>query len=98
LISVPVFLILAHRYELNPHAIIEQQRNLRIFKGDSAEISSRRSRLLVAFDGEVETMQSPADGIRPPGATGENGAAGIVALRESMIRSIRSPTATASFQ
>ena len=58
LISVPVFLILAHRYEPNCHAIIEQQRNLRIFKGDSAEISSRRSRLLVALDGEVETMQS----------------------------------------
>jgi hypothetical protein len=68
LISVPVFLILAHRYELNPHAIIEQQRNLRIFKGDSAEISSRRSRLLVAFDGEVETMQSPLHYRARPGA------------------------------
>ena len=39
--------------------LLDQQRDLRIFKGDTADISSRRSRLLVAFDGEVETMWSP---------------------------------------
>lgn len=48
--------------------LLDQQRDLRIFKGDSAEISSRRKRLLVAFDGEVETMQSPLHYRIRPGA------------------------------
>ena len=39
--------------------LVRQQRDLRIFKGATADISARRSRLLVAFDGEVATMQSP---------------------------------------
>ena len=39
--------------------LVRQQRDLRIFKGAIADISARRSRLLVAFDGEVATMQSP---------------------------------------
>jgi diacylglycerol kinase family enzyme len=39
--------------------LVKQQRDLRIFKGASADISARRSRLLVAFDGEVVTMRSP---------------------------------------
>jgi diacylglycerol kinase family enzyme len=43
----------------------DQQRDLRIFKAD---ISSRRSRLLVAFDGEVETMRSPLHCRTWPGA------------------------------
>jgi diacylglycerol kinase family enzyme len=39
--------------------LLGQQRDLRIFKGATADISSHRSRLLVAFDGEIETMRSP---------------------------------------
>jgi diacylglycerol kinase family enzyme len=39
--------------------LLDQQRDLRIFKGGMADISSRRSKLLVAFDGEVETIRSP---------------------------------------
>jgi diacylglycerol kinase family enzyme len=39
--------------------LVQQQRDLRIFKGATADISARRSRLLVAFDGEVATMRSP---------------------------------------
>jgi diacylglycerol kinase family enzyme len=39
--------------------LVKQQRDLRIFKGATADISARRSRLLVAFDGEVATMRSP---------------------------------------
>jgi len=39
--------------------LVRQQRDLRIFKGTTADISARRSRLLVAFDGEVATMRSP---------------------------------------
>ncbi len=48
--------------------LLDQQRDLRIFKGDTADISSRRSRLLVAFDGEVETMRSPLHCRTWPGA------------------------------
>src|SRR3984957_2449818 len=48
--------------------LLDQQRDLRIFKGDTADISSRRSRLLVAFDGEVETMRSPLHCRNWPGA------------------------------
>ena len=58
-------LVLACRCMLG---LLNQQRDLRIFKGDSAEISSRRKRLLVAFDGEVETMQSPLRYRSRPGA------------------------------
>jgi diacylglycerol kinase family enzyme len=39
--------------------LVRQQRDLRIFRGATADISSRRKRLLVAFDGEVATMRSP---------------------------------------
>jgi diacylglycerol kinase family enzyme len=39
--------------------LVRQQRDLRIFKGPTADINARRSRLLVAFDGEVATMRSP---------------------------------------
>ena len=39
--------------------LVRQQRDLRIFKGAAADISAHRSQLLVAFDGEVATMQSP---------------------------------------
>jgi diacylglycerol kinase family enzyme len=38
---------------------VDQQRDLRIFKGRTAEISTRRHLLLVATDGEVKTMRSP---------------------------------------
>src|ERR1700730_12075659 len=38
--------------------LLDQRRDLRIFKGDTADINSHRSRLLVAFDGEIKTMQS----------------------------------------
>jgi diacylglycerol kinase family enzyme len=38
--------------------LVRQQRDLRVFKGATADISARRSRLLVAFDGEVATMRS----------------------------------------
>jgi diacylglycerol kinase family enzyme len=38
---------------------VDQQRDLRIFKGGTAEISSRRHWLLVAIDGEIKTMRSP---------------------------------------
>jgi diacylglycerol kinase family enzyme len=38
---------------------VDQQRDLRIFKGHAAEISGRRHWLLVATDGEVKTMRSP---------------------------------------
>jgi diacylglycerol kinase family enzyme len=39
--------------------LVDQQRDLRIFKGRTAEISARRRWLLVATDGEVKTMRSP---------------------------------------
>jgi diacylglycerol kinase family enzyme len=48
--------------------LVRQQRDLRIFRGATADISSRRRRLLVAFDGEVETMQSPLHYKIRPGA------------------------------
>jgi diacylglycerol kinase family enzyme len=38
---------------------LAQERDLRIFKLNAVEISSRRRRLLVALDGEVERIQSP---------------------------------------
>jgi diacylglycerol kinase family enzyme len=44
------------------------QRDLRIFKGASADISARRKRLLVAFDGEVAMMRSPLHYRSRPGA------------------------------
>jgi diacylglycerol kinase family enzyme len=47
---------------------LDQRRDLRIFKGDTADISSHRSRLLVAFDGEVKTMLSPLHYRTRPGA------------------------------
>jgi len=47
---------------------LDQERDLRVFKGRAAEIRSRASRLLVAFDGEVETMQSPLIYRTRPGA------------------------------
>jgi diacylglycerol kinase family enzyme len=39
--------------------LVKQQRDLRILKGATADISARRRRLLVAFDGEVAMMRSP---------------------------------------
>ena len=39
--------------------LVEQARDLRILKVGAAEITSRKRRLLVALDGEVETMQPP---------------------------------------
>lgn len=47
---------------------LDQERDLRVFKGRAAEIRSRASRLLVAFDGEVETRQSPLIYRTRPGA------------------------------
>ncbi len=47
---------------------VDQQRDLRIFKGGSAELSSRRHWLLVATDGEVKTMRSPLKYRTRPGA------------------------------
>jgi diacylglycerol kinase family enzyme len=38
---------------------VDQQRDLRIFKCGTAEISARRHWLLVATDGEIKTMRSP---------------------------------------
>jgi diacylglycerol kinase family enzyme len=48
--------------------LASQQRDLRIFKGASADISARRKRLLVAFDGEVAMMRSPLHYRSRPGA------------------------------
>ena len=39
--------------------ILDQQRDLRILKTQTAEIGGRKRRLLVAFDGEVESILSP---------------------------------------
>jgi diacylglycerol kinase family enzyme len=39
--------------------LVKRPRDLRILKGATADISASRSRLLVAFDGEVATMRSP---------------------------------------
>jgi diacylglycerol kinase family enzyme len=47
---------------------LEQERDLRIFKGASAEIGARRHWLLVATDGEVKTMRSPLSYASRPGA------------------------------
>jgi diacylglycerol kinase family enzyme len=47
---------------------IDQQRDLRILKGATAEISARRHWLLVAFDGEIKTMHSPLQFRARPGA------------------------------
>jgi diacylglycerol kinase family enzyme len=47
---------------------LDQERDLRVFKGRAAEIRSRASRLLVAFDGEVETRQWPLIYRTRPGA------------------------------
>src|SRR6195256_1691735 len=38
--------------------LLDQRRDLRIFKGDTADISSRRTRILVAFDGEVSDIRA----------------------------------------
>jgi diacylglycerol kinase family enzyme len=47
----------------------DQERDLRIFKGGTAEINTRRRRrLLVAFDGEVEAIRSPLRYRIRPGA------------------------------
>jgi diacylglycerol kinase family enzyme len=48
--------------------LVKRQQDLRIFKGATADISARRSRLLVAFDGEVATMRSPLHFKIRPGA------------------------------
>ena len=48
--------------------LLDQQRDLRIFKGRTADIGARRRRLLVAFDGEVDTMPSPLHYEIRPGA------------------------------
>jgi diacylglycerol kinase family enzyme len=47
---------------------LDQQRDLRTFKGGAADISSQRNWLLVAFDGEVETVRSPLHYRTRPGA------------------------------
>jgi diacylglycerol kinase family enzyme len=47
---------------------VDQQRDLRIFKGRSAEIGARRHWLLVAIDGEIKTMRSPLRYQTRPGA------------------------------
>jgi YegS/Rv2252/BmrU family lipid kinase len=39
--------------------LLDEQRDLRSFIVPTVDISSRHSRLLVAFDGEVDTMRSP---------------------------------------
>jgi diacylglycerol kinase family enzyme len=48
--------------------LVNQKRNLRIFKGGTAEITARRHWLLVANDGEVKTMRSPLQYRTLPGA------------------------------
>jgi diacylglycerol kinase family enzyme len=47
---------------------VDQQRDLRIFKGRSIEIGARRHWLLVAIDGEIKTMRSPLRYRTRPGA------------------------------
>jgi diacylglycerol kinase family enzyme len=47
---------------------VDQQRDLRIFKGGTAEISARRHWLLVATDGEIKSMRSPLQFQIRPGA------------------------------
>jgi diacylglycerol kinase family enzyme len=47
---------------------VDQERDLRIFKGGAAEIITRRQRVLVAFDGEVEAIRSPLLYRMRPGA------------------------------
>jgi diacylglycerol kinase family enzyme len=47
---------------------VDQQRDLRIFKGRTVEISARRHWLLVAIDGEIKTMRSPLRFRTRPGA------------------------------
>ena len=39
--------------------LLRQSRDLRTFRADSAEIRSRRKRLVVAVDGEVEILETP---------------------------------------
>jgi diacylglycerol kinase family enzyme len=48
--------------------IVDQQRDLRILKTQTAEIGARKRRLLVAFDGEVESILSPLRYRTRPGA------------------------------
>jgi diacylglycerol kinase family enzyme len=47
---------------------VDQERDLRIFKVEAAEISTRRRRVLVAFDGEIEALHSPLRYRTRPGA------------------------------
>jgi diacylglycerol kinase family enzyme len=47
---------------------VDQQRDLRVFRGGTAEISARRHWLLVAIDGEIKTMRSPLQYRTRPGA------------------------------
>jgi diacylglycerol kinase family enzyme len=47
---------------------LEQERDLHIFKGATAEIGARRHWLLVATDGEVKSMRSPLNYRSRPGA------------------------------
>jgi diacylglycerol kinase family enzyme len=48
--------------------LLRQSRDLRTFNVDAAEIVSRRKRLLVAVDGEVETLRAPLHYRTRPGA------------------------------
>ena len=47
---------------------VDEKRDLRIYKTPAVEISSHRRRLLVAHDGEVETIESPLHYRIKPGA------------------------------
>jgi diacylglycerol kinase family enzyme len=47
---------------------VDQQRDLRMFRGGTAEISARRHWLLVAIDGEIKSMRSPLQYRTRPGA------------------------------
>jgi diacylglycerol kinase family enzyme len=48
--------------------LLRQSRDLRTFRADSAEIRSRRKRLVVAVDGEVEILETPLRYRTRPGA------------------------------
>jgi diacylglycerol kinase family enzyme len=63
--SLVAFLRLAVRIIFG---LLKQERDLRIFKGRTAEIDSRRHWLLVATDGEVKSMRSPLHYASRPGA------------------------------
>jgi diacylglycerol kinase family enzyme len=48
--------------------LLDQQRDLRTFNLPAVEISSDHRRLLIAFDGEIETIRSPLHYRIRPGA------------------------------